>query len=71
MGKKYRDLIKISYPMSNLAYVISVNNKVLEDGGNPPNNNVNTETGLEPETVVILEKAGLFNGANRDIKEIQ
>ncbi len=70
MGKKYLDLIRISYPMSNLAYVVSVNNKVLEDGGQPPNNSVELAN-LEPETIVVLEKAGLFNAANRNITEVK
>ncbi len=68
MAKKYLDLIAISYPLSNRAYVVAVNNKVLEDGGGVANNDVDIDNGLEPETVVILEAAGLFNKANRRIK---
>ena len=68
MRKKYLDVIKVSYPMSNRAYVVSVNNKVLNSEGLPSNNDVNINSGLEPETVVILETAGLFTQANKRIK---
>ncbi len=68
MRKKYRDLIAISYPMSNRAYVVAVNNEVLNNEGLPSNNDVDISSGLEPQTIVILEAAGLFNNANRVIK---
>ena len=68
MAKKYLDKLKYAYPLSNRAYVVAVNDKVLEDGGNPPNPTVNIKTGLEPETVVIIQAAGLFNDKNRSIK---
>ena len=68
MIKRYQELLAIGYPMSNRAYVIAVNNKVLEDGGQPANNDVNISTGLEPETLVILEAATLFNRANKEIR---
>jgi len=68
MRKKYLDVIKVSYPMSNRAYVVSVNNKVLEDGGGVANNDVDINSGLEPESIVILETAGLFNQGNKRIK---
>ena len=68
MKKRYLDLIAISYPMSNRAYVIAVNNKVLEDEGQTANNQVDINTGLEPETENILRAAGLFNWANRRIR---
>ncbi len=67
MKKKYTDLIKIGYPMSNRAYVVAVNNHVLEDEGQIANNQVGIE-GLEPDTVVILKAAGLQNRANKDIR---
>ncbi len=68
MKKKYKDLIDIGYPLSNVAYVIAVNNHVLENEGLAANNHVNVDTGLEPETLVILEAAGLFNKANKGIR---
>ena len=68
MKKKYLDLIKIGYPLSNRAYVVAVNNHVLEDGGQATNNDVDINGGLEPTTVEILEKAGLLNRANKDIR---
>ncbi len=68
MRKKYLDLIAISYPLSNKNYVVAVNNKVLEDGGQVANNDVDINGGLEPTTVEILEKAGLLNRANKDIR---
>ena len=68
MVKRYKDLIKIGYPMSNRAYVVAVNNHVLEDEGQVANDDVDINTGLEPETQNILVAAGLFNKANKDIK---
>ena len=68
MAKKYLELIKIGYPLSNRAYVVAVNNEVLNSEGLPSNNNVDIDTGLQPETLVILEAAGLFNKANKGIK---
>jgi len=65
MAEKYLDLIRIAYPMSNKAYVITVNNEVLNS---KPNDDVNIETGLEPRTIVMLEAAGLFNKANKEIR---
>ena len=67
MVKRYKDLIKIGYPMSNRAYVVAVNNHVLEDEGQVANNDVDINS-LEPETENILVAAGLFNKANKDIK---
>jgi len=68
MAKKYLDLIKIGYPLTNKKYVISVNNKVLEAGGSQANPDVNIDGGLENETVTILQAAGVFNKLNRSIK---
>ncbi len=68
MAKKYQKLIKIGYPMSNRAYVIAVNNYVLEDEGQPHNNNVDIDSGLEPKTETILIAAGLQNRANKGIR---
>jgi len=68
MAKKYLELIKIGYPLSNRAYVVAVNNEVLNSEGLPSNNDVDIDTGLQPETLVILEAAGLFNAANKGIK---
>ena len=67
MVKRYKDLIKIGYPMSNRAYVVAVNNHVLEDEGQVANNDVDINS-LEPETENILVAAGLFNKANKDIR---
>ena len=67
-GKKYLDLIRYAYPISNVAYVIAVNNEVLDSEGLPPNPNVDIESGLEPTTKVILEQAGLFNLANKRVR---
>ncbi len=68
MRKKYLDVIKVSYPMSNREYVVAVNNEVLNSEGLPSNNNVDINSGLEPESIVILETAGLFNKLNRTIR---
>ena len=68
MKKKYTDLIKLGYSMSNQAYVVAVNNHVLEDEGQVARNDVDINSGLEPETETILVAAGLFNKANKDIK---
>ena len=68
MAKKYLDLIKIAYPYSNRAYVVAVNDKVLEEGGSQANPDVNIESGLEDQTVTILKAAGLFTAANRKVK---
>ncbi len=68
MKKRYKDLIAIGYPMSNRAYVVTVNKHVLEDEGQVANNDVDINGGLEPKTVVILEAAGLQNKANKDIR---
>ena len=68
MAKKYLDKLKYSYPLSNRAYVIAVNDEVLDGEGLPANPTVNIETGLEPLTIVIIQEAGLFNKANRTIK---
>jgi len=68
MAKKYIRLIQIGYPLTNRNYVVSVNNKVLEDGGQAANNQVDINTGLEPETIEILVAAGLQNKYNRSIR---
>ena len=68
MKKKYLDLVKIGYPLSNRAYAIAVNNKVLEDEGQTANNQVDINTGLEPTTIEILVAAGLQNKYNRSIR---
>lgn len=65
---KYNDLLKIGYPLVNPAYVVAVNNKVLEDQGEVVNNQVDINGGLEADTVIILKEAGLMNKANKVIK---
>ena len=67
-GKKYKDLMAIAYPLSNIKYVVSVNDVVLESKGEEPNPSVNINSGLEPQTAIMLDKAGLFNSANKTIK---
>ncbi len=67
MKKRYEELVKIGYPMSNLRYVVSVNNYILNEEGKPSNNSVNIDSELEPDTITVLKMAGLQNRANKEI----
>ena len=64
--KRYKDLIKIGYPMSNLSYVIALNDRVLEDKGEAPTH-ISEHSLLEPETIEIMSIAGIFNKKNKEI----
>jgi len=59
-----KNKIKLGYPLSNRSYIVAVNDAMLEE----PNPNVNINTGLDPKTINVLNAAGLFTKANKDMK---
>ena len=52
--------------MSNLSYVIALNDRVLEDKGEAPTH-ISEHSLLEPETIEIMSIAGIFNKKNKEI----
>ena len=66
MKKRYRDIIAISYPMSNINYIRQLNDRVLEEKGEEPTHIFKHDL-LEPETVEIMAVAGIFNRPNKEL----
>ncbi len=56
--------LKLGYPISNVNYIIAVNDTIT----GIPNASVNVNTGLDPKTITSLNAAGLYTKANKELK---